>query len=57
MSKEQTGTGMLSYLYVACIIIMTSTFICGCGQFQITSTFKEANEYSGQGSYIASLNK
>ncbi len=47
-------------LSVTCIV-MTSTLICGCGHlnegFQRKSSFKEANEYFRQGSYITSLDK
>jgi len=43
------------HLSLACII--TLTLICGCSSLQIGSSLKEANEYSSQGSYIASLSK
>ena len=56
MSRKQIGIGGYFYFFAACIII-TATFICGCSQFQIRSTFKEANEYFSQGSYIVSLDK
>jgi murein L,D-transpeptidase YafK len=55
MGKKQTGIGRPLYIFVACII--TATLICGCSSSQIRSSFKEANDYSSQGSYITSLSK
>src|SRR5512137_3105841 len=55
MGKKQTRIGRHLCFFVACII--TVTLICGCSSFQIRSAFKEANDYSSQGSYITSLSK
>jgi len=35
--------------------MMASVLLCGCSQFQVRSTFKEANDFSSQGNYEASL--
>jgi tetratricopeptide (TPR) repeat protein len=60
MSNKQKRMSRHFYFSVACIII-TSTLICGCSHFseglQIRSTFKEANVFFSQGSYITSLSK
>lgn len=53
--EKQTRIGRYFHLSLACII--TLTLICGCTSFQIDSSLKEANDYSSQGSYIASLSK
>ncbi len=53
--EKQTRHGRYLHLSLACII--TLTLICGCSSLQIGSSLKEANEYSSQGSYIASLSK
>jgi len=53
--ERQTRIGRYLHLSLACII--TLTLICGCSSLQIGSSLKEANEYSSQGSYIASLSK
>jgi tetratricopeptide (TPR) repeat protein len=55
MGKKQTRIGRPFCFFVACII--TATFLCGCSQVHIKSSFKEANEYFSQGSYITSLSK
>jgi tetratricopeptide (TPR) repeat protein len=36
--------------------MITPVLICGCSQFQVRSTFKEANDFFSQGNYEASLN-
>ena len=60
MRNKEKRIGRHFYFSVACIII-TSTLICGCSHFtegfQIRSTFKEANVFFSQGSYITSLSK
>ncbi len=53
--ERQTRIGRYFHLSLACII--TLTIICGCSSLQIGSSLKEANDYSSQGSYIASLSK
>ncbi len=49
-------TGGLYNFFFACIM-MTPILICGCSQFQVRSTFKEANDLFSQGNYEASLRK
>ncbi|MBN1547739.1 MAG: L,D-transpeptidase family protein [Syntrophaceae bacterium] len=55
MGKKQTKRGRYFYPFTACII--TSILMCGCTQSQIRSSFREANEYFSQGSYITALSK
>jgi tetratricopeptide (TPR) repeat protein len=55
MGKKQPKIGRPFYFFVTCII--AATLLCGCSQFQLKSSFKEANEYFSQGSYITSLSK
>jgi tetratricopeptide (TPR) repeat protein len=55
MGKKQTRIGRHLCFFVA--YITTVTLICGCSSSQIRSSFKEANDYSSQGSYIVSLSK
>ena len=47
-------------LFLVCIIL-APMLICGCSHFdegsQARSTFKEANDFFSQGSYMASLGK
>jgi tetratricopeptide (TPR) repeat protein len=54
MGKKQSVTGGHGYFFFACII-MASILICGCSQFQVRSTLKEANDLFIQGNYEASL--
>ena len=55
MGMKQIGIGRHLYFFVACII--SATLICGCSASQIKSSFKEANDYASQGSYITSLSQ
>jgi tetratricopeptide (TPR) repeat protein len=54
MGKKQDRTGGLYNFFFACIMI-APILICGCSQFQVRSTFKEANDLFSQGNYGASL--
>jgi hypothetical protein len=56
MGKKQRRTDGLHIFFFACIII-APILICGCSQFQVRSTFKEANDLFSQGNYEASLSK
>jgi tetratricopeptide (TPR) repeat protein len=56
MGKKQSRTGGLYNCFFACIMI-APILICGCSQFQVRSTFKEANDSFSQGNYEASLRK
>ena len=60
MSKKQSRISDHLYFFFVCIII-TPILIWGCSHFdkgfQAQATFKEANDYFGQGNYKASLNK
>jgi tetratricopeptide (TPR) repeat protein len=49
-------TGGHFYFFFACIIIIP-ILICGCSQFQVRSTLKEADDFFSQGNYEASLSK
>lgn len=53
--KKQLRIAVFSF-FIVCFVT-TSALICGCSPFQIKSSFKEANDYVSQGSYIASLDK
>jgi tetratricopeptide (TPR) repeat protein len=57
MGKKQDRTGGLYNFFFACIMIIAPILICGCSQFQIRSTFKEANDFFSLGNYEASLRK
>jgi murein L,D-transpeptidase YafK len=56
MGKTQRVTGAHGYFFFffACMIIIP-VLLCGCSQFQVRSTFKEANDLFSQGNYRASL--
>jgi len=54
MGKKQSMTGGHFYFFFACIIII-SILICGCSQFQVRSTLKEADDFFSHGNYEASL--
>ena len=54
MGKKRERAGGSYNLFCACIM-MASVLLCGCSQFQVRSTFKEANDFSSQGNYEASL--
>jgi tetratricopeptide (TPR) repeat protein len=54
MGKKQDRTGGLYNIFFACIMI-APILICGCSQFQVKATFKEADDYFSQGNYEASL--
>jgi tetratricopeptide (TPR) repeat protein len=60
MDKKQSRIDERAYFFFLCVII-TSMLICGCSHLdegsQPRSTFKEANDLFGQGSYKASLGK
>jgi tetratricopeptide (TPR) repeat protein len=56
MGKKQDRTGRLYSFIYSCIMI-APILICGCSQFQVGSTFKEANNFFSQGNYEASLRK
>ena len=56
MGKKQSMTGGHFYFFFACIIIIP-ILICGCSQFQVRSTLKEADDFFSQGNYEASLSK
>jgi tetratricopeptide (TPR) repeat protein len=56
MGKKQDRTGRLYSFIYSCIMI-APILICGCSQFQVGSTFKEANNFFSQGNYEASLKK
>ena len=40
--------------FCACVM-MAAVLLCGCSQFQVRSTLREANDFSSQGNYEASL--
>ena len=54
MDKKHDRAVGLSHFFLACIM-MTPILICGCSQFQVRSTFNEANDFFSQGNYEASL--
>jgi tetratricopeptide (TPR) repeat protein len=60
MLKKQSRRGEHLYFFFACIII-ASILMCGCSHFYegflARPEFKEANDFSSQGNYKASLSK
>jgi outer membrane protein assembly factor BamD (BamD/ComL family) len=60
MDEKQSRIDERAYFFFLCVII-TSMLICGCSHLdegsQPRSTFQEANDLFGQGSYKASLGK
>lgn len=57
MGRKQDRTGGRCKNYSFACILMVPILICGCSQFQVRSTFEEANVLFSQGNYEASLRK
>ena len=54
MGKRRERTGGVCNFFCACVMA-ASVLLCGCSQFQVRSTFREANDFSSRGNYEASL--
>jgi len=54
MGKRRERTGGMWNFFCACVM-MAAVLLCGCSQFQVRSTLREANDFSSQGNYEASL--
>jgi len=56
MGGKQFRADGLRGFFIACLAI-ASLLISGCSQFQVRSTFQEADDFFSRGNYQASLNK